>query len=438
MNEANDRSPTPARLQALAFIEKYQLRALQVPVHLTPWDGVRDHQDLKARLQGVPWKLSYGRAPDPSIDEFDRALDARRTAMPTRFEDPACYAILSRLSHGIEQVVHDGQLALPTKPILATAPINDVNAKVAWFPKGAIPPDEYAIVFDRSLVPLFHQMAGLFVSCLPTTGTTFVMDYRRASELLPKLDAGVEMHFLNIFTVFVRETLLRVDASGEAELMISGKMAGLQPIVLDEMRTYLRQLIVDAMESFIVAHEYAHILSSHFDPSEGPWSDDWPYAHRYQIHLHAQEHEADVLGSRISSRFMSNQCGHLSGHDALLIAGGDMALTCLDLIGRVTGIVKTGTQPKRVLPNPYTGDGYDQLSRSHPPCFLRRQFLRSKTEQAYGEVGMTRAGIEAALSLGRLFEYFAEMLMSRVEGGFRFYYEMYRRITVLSFLGGRQ
>lgn len=198
----------------------------------------------KAPFIKKPEKLENLRA---GLIEFMKS-ELENIELPTKYEDPITYILISKLAKRIEESADDLSIAIPYRPIIGTLPTGRVNAMAIAVPSS----DEFIIVFESGLFYFALLLSKALTMSIPFKGTqekklTFSYDI---AEVTKKIDANPEI--LNRFIQVLFAYLLE------------GRPSAAPPYILEEPYMNLAEILIDSMELFVMGHEYEHIINNHF------------------------------------------------------------------------------------------------------------------------------------------------------------------------------
>jgi hypothetical protein len=301
-----------------------------------------------------------------------RYLRELRESLPTQYEDPRAFSILQHRAAQVEAAITSMSLDLPVRPLLGTALARDVNARV--FPvfgsDGQL--NECLIVFNRIVVPFVYEMSGLLARVIPHGAQSLDFDGNAETPLDDAL--------VTVFAECVSFVLLGVEmglgTDGLADYVVvdGGKMPHVET---DSAQQALRYVLTSGIELFLVAHEYAHLGDGHLTRPPS-YDSSWNVKYKDTIARYCNEFDADYLGMRLMARAMETERipSRFGNWMAFRFVGADIFLRCLDVLERAHAYALSGKEPYRGVPDPYTGDGFDCVSSSHPPAYLRSERLR--------------------------------------------------------------
>lgn len=275
-----------------------------------------------------------------------RMVEARRKALkevPTRYEEPSLYSMITHFGKEIEQALVKTGRSLPVKPLFGTVPTGRVNGFAV-----AIPDTNYrAILLEDGLFGFANLMCKAVAMAFPEKasekeGVSVSTDWNDVSEKL-RTDPGIALRFFDAL----------------ASYLVHGHPHAARPYLASRSVTYISSVLRDSMETFVVAHEYGHIVAGHLGPAVArrmmiadvdvdTISTDW-----------AQEFEADAIGleAMLAVRMQS-------GYDlALSFWGADAFFGCIDVVEKALSVLLYGEERS-------------WQAETHPPTTMRRDMIR--------------------------------------------------------------
>lgn len=267
--------------------------------------------------------------------------------LPTRFEQPDHYHLLTHVSAALQSAM--GDKSLDPAAIVATMPTGDINAKPVTDPFSGIP----VVFFEQGLLQFLLDYSNAVGWALPPLGLKTLLDdealFRTLSNhrsyILPSEAAGLG-GVLNAYVV-----------SG-TPLQNSGSDVPFPPHNQDLVVVLHLQML-----RFIVAHELGHLALEHSGSKR------------------EYEYEADDYGALLSASVSFEE----SGAAAAALWAADASLSCLTLLHKAMAWVAYGPQ-------------FAWISETHPDEISRRQEVRgtigalegvrlpSRTVDAYREL----------------------------------------------------
>jgi hypothetical protein len=327
-------------------------------------------------------------------------------------------------------------LKLPYKPVIGTLPIPTLNARALRVPGTETP----LLVLNNEVFRVPYEVAKATISALGfathtngmASASTDEATIRRRLETAPEAIRDLEFAILRYMHV------------------VNGSPTD-QPIPLDtDLNFVITQLyygLVEAMESYIFAHEFAHIIlghqgaSSYFDAST---PDVGLAAHSWTNELEADAQAFIILDQVLKARSGPNDDSWKSDpFYTFYLSAPAFFLQMMNSLERAAAILRTGTEPSgpsstdvslaqdavsglfsdpRPKPNTRLPDGY--VPSSHPPYSIRLIQARIIENEALalalrestlepGTRGLYRFGEAFSNALSVLDEHVAQRLKAR-------------------------
>ncbi len=282
----------------------------------------------------MPWVTEELRAQLSDLGELD---------LPTRYDSPTQYRILTGLITRIKDAASALGLDTEAFPHYACIPTGCVNASAVVLPTVSRP----FLLFDSELFLYCHLFAKTFAQCLP------VVDQGEMLQLSVETDS-VKKRLENTPELSFRfSDLLSAYA-------VTGSPSRSKQYNPDQDYLQLIDILRGGMELFVVAHEFGHVYSGHLSgllKRFGLRTEDFVSKNP----AHQQEHEADIIGLALTLQAMNN-----SGYDVgLSYVGIELFFVSLDMAARARHIVLGGLNETFV----------DAGSDSHPSNEERRALL---------------------------------------------------------------
>ncbi len=285
----------------------------------------------------------------------------------TRFDDLALLALIHNHADAIEQAAAELGWALPTRPVLGTLPLGQLNGLAIQVPNT----EEYVIAFQRGVIGFINLLTKAVAAALPPSKGTesgrvfFEPDVRKVAEALRRDD----------------EPLRRLAAFVGAYVLVGHPHAA-PPYVLVQPAISCAAILNWSCLLFVAGHEYGHMHAGHL-AVEGKGrrmvggtevdvaASDWN-----------MEYEADFLGMVLATKALSRKVDL-----ALAFAGLDLLFSVMTLVDRAISTLL------------YGAPGVSRRSDTHPPPQLRRQELRDGLNHLPVEPAAIRGAVELSSGL---------------------------------------
>jgi hypothetical protein len=290
---------------------------------------------------------------------------------------------LARLQEHIEATAAariDGLDLGPKRPVvgyLRTGQLNAVSMRVPG------PDGGYLVLFEDEMVRFANELGRVVAWALPRAddspaGRVSLRLSRDAVEQRITADPATAAWFTDLVVTYA----------------VTGSLAGAGGQNLPPGYLNVGGMLSDALEYFVLGHEYAHIILGHLDTAASrqgvlPVAEAEAIAYSWN-----QELDADWLGMVLSI----NAGIEHSDMDVLFgFAGVSLFFDAIELMDRAVALLETGDENARQL-------------GSHPPAALRRRrlydFLPQMVGPGEGNDGRLRAAIEMAEVEKRILELF--------------------------------
>ena len=300
-------------------------------------------------------------------------LARKKIKLPTKYEVLTDYSLI--LSHaeliekaipylgfmdqttGINYSLKDLNMNI-VRPTFGTLPYGDLNAMAYSFDNG-----EYLIIFESELLQFCNLITKIVARSFPYEEKDGKIIYQFTEQtVLSKLESD--------------EVILGRFQDLLINYLITGYATAAKQYYLEGAYLDLHAHLLESMETFIMGHEYSHILLRHIG-SDQPQK-NLTNAEKFKMtYSWPEEYEADGLGlplMLIGLRFIGKQ------NDFISYCGAELFFSAYEIIQRGACILKTGND------NFYLrSDSSDGLLGSHPPPDMRRENLRKLMKNNYGD-----------------------------------------------------
>lgn len=344
------RAPDP---RTLSFLEAVQ-RDLTGGI---PW-AERGFPDL---LSGLP----------AAVGAF--VNDTGRLIRPaTRYENPALHWMLQTLAIRIDEQVattyRGPQVGKP--PVFGLMQTSRVNARAVYLPESG----EYIILVAEELFTFLSLMAEAVALALPVERTLV-----KGKELLAVswAAAAIQRRIAGNSDALVRT------ADVVLAYVVAGRASAAKPYSIAEPHARVAEILRDASELFVVAHEYAHVMEGHLRRG-----------------LPASGHLAPTLLSLTDEALADGRAVLLAGH-ALERAGNgiywgflgaELFLYANEILLKAIGILRTGNARGLTKDESYQHASFD----------TRRRAVGTVLRDQVAKVARRANSAEAATSVNEL------------------------------------
>lgn len=341
--------PIVAEMSPQEYLQHLQLSAVLERGWFVRLES-EEARDAAHRFIGTLREHGSPLVPQDASAQVDSMIDKAYGRPRPPFEQPLLAAMLEDFARQIVAAATQFDLTLRQEVVVGTLHTGRVNAVAIKVPSGG------------EIVAVNHG--------------TFIFIYLAAkavSSFLPlKPDGGFSTAKEDL------EHTLRTNREGHARFadalvsyLIEGDPSAAQPYVQPEKQSRLAYLLSHTAEIFVLAHEFAHVFHGHLVVQSNlvslPGGREDALVQYEEIRRSWQEElEADHLGAMLTLQGQLNQGLDL----ALSYAGIDFVLTCFHIVEEALG---------------------GEVSETHPPALLRRELLRRRLREDYGEAGAAAA-----------------------------------------------
>ncbi|MBS1721920.1 MAG: hypothetical protein JSS66_02815 [Armatimonadetes bacterium] len=261
------------------------------------------------------------------------------------FQNPMLMQLMQSLTGEIEAVLGRRDIQCEPKPVFGTLPTGRVNGMAMGVPNTS----QAIVLIEDGLFGFANLLAKAVSKAFPLKqsdgeGVHFSTD---PTDLARQVETNPE-----IFERFIDVLLAYV---------IVGHPHAAKPYLPERNYSLLSDGVRDAMELFIVGHEYAHFILGHLESNTddgGQFGDVGPEERELLLNWQA-EFMADARGLE----FMLDAMLHRGYDLALSYWGADYFFSCISIVERAVSIIRTGEVSTMV-------------SSTHPPSEMRRESLR--------------------------------------------------------------
>lgn len=290
-----------------------------------------------------------------TADEIRNEIDKLSQELPPS-EDPVAYLHLTSIANYIRVGAEYGGVTLPST-LLATLPLGAVNAATVPVPAS----NERVIFVDSGLVIFVEIMSTALARLLP-------VERNDAGQLLINFGSAQADEAVEQTEIDSRARKAVVEAVLEYAIRphpVNLTKLALRGLTIFDDRRRVALGFHEIMLSFVLAHEYGHILLKH-----GRYMDEHSSMTAGEALLHnwRMEGDADVYGFGLAMSAMV----HTGGHSVQLACmGGELLFSCLDLVYRAVSTLRYG-------------DENHTFTFTHPDPATRRVNLRETLKEFVG------------------------------------------------------
>ncbi|WP_298462592.1 hypothetical protein [uncultured Cellulomonas sp.] len=362
-------------IEPYAFLEALQRSVYEslgrAPVVASP-DALRSIAEATTRSMN----------PQASAEEVAQAVErmverARQDAarVPTPYEDPGWYGILSGFAESIERSVEQMGMSLPRRPAFGSLPTGQVNAMTIAVPGGS----DHLIVFDHQMFLFALLLSKAVARAFPVdSGPGGIRISMSQDDIRARVDSepSVLERFADVVHAYA----------------VWGQPGQARQYHAEPLYVNIADSIRVSMEAFALGHEYGHVIAGHLR-SAGRVARMLPNEQVQEVDYDwQQEYEADHLGVALSMTAL-----HRDRRYDLTQSfwGADLFFSAMDIMDRAVSLLRYGDENAQTL-------------GSHPPSTARRGVLR----------GVLRTLVdgppaEQAISAAQTLEFVAELLWER-------------------------
>jgi hypothetical protein len=360
------------------------LRDLQAQAEKeNPWDTKVDSITL---ADVSKWPLPFPTSDTDAARQYEaivERLTALKNQLPTEHEDPTAYHIFGAvLDRVLSQTIKNG---LPEHIYYGTAEFLTPNSTTISLRADH---EEILIVFNRALIPFCLQISGFIANVL-------VRDANPKHGInLQSLSREPERNEVLILHDILADAIRRVEhfygADGKLDQVGWDRLVIRSPLYLSDAARALREIILEAIEGFVVGHEVGHamLLKS---SNRANYQEQVSKLTKIRD-LYSDEHVCDQLGQRLGLGATHKRFPDLPVAFVYTIGviGGPLFLSALRLAELATHLVRRGEPMKEEVPDL---DDPSPPATSHPGTFLRiHQLIRNIQQQIDPELNPDKLG----------------------------------------------
>jgi hypothetical protein len=305
---------------------------------------------------------------DRSDGEILDLLSKRRLNGRTLDDDPWSQVIASIIERIEENL--EGDQAFFQRILFGSLPTGHVNGLAALVPQT----DYFLILIDDGLFGFANLTCKAIANALP---------------IMPPDDDGKA----NVSTDvdLVREQLRKKPEIKNRMLdflhayVVGGHPHLAKPYLVDKTPQAIAALLLEGLETFVIAHEYGHCIAGHLAADQSRRQALQSSGEIYDVISTSwqQEHEADFIGAMLTIQVMNKR-----GFDlALSYCGIEIFFRCVEIIEKTMSMLVFG-EVRETPP-----------SESHPPSLARCSVLREMLKRQFNE-----EQANAAIHLANCFE----------------------------------
>jgi hypothetical protein len=299
--------------------------------------SVEEQTIATVRLYGDP---SFMAAIEERVSEMTRAFEPSDGDIWSKYERPDRRRRLSELVAGVEAAATKHGFAIPRRPAIGTLPTYDLNASALPGPPG----EGHIIVFESGMFTFSGSLARI-------TAQAVNADDRSGSVQLLRTPAAIAGHLERHAQILFQF----------ADLLFSQAVLGTSSYALvykvPSQSVWFADRLIDAVEFFVLAHEYGHIILNHAD-----------------VHGSADSHDEEFAADEVALRI----CLTAWEGELWAYAGAALFLCGLDAVETSVATFLQGV-PHR------------DPSSTHPPPLARLAALAKTTQRSSDPHAFERA-----------------------------------------------
>jgi hypothetical protein len=324
------------------------------------------------------------------------AATIRKLRSPTCYENPVYFFIMTHFAQDVELARRELGLGIDAIPKFGSLPSNDINAYT------------YPVRHGRGAVIAINAQLFNF-----------------ASTMTQLAAAGVDptfRHDLDSDASIITNTLLNISYSDRNQALFVRSVLGLllgKPIVkppMDPSRDGLIAFFVGAIERFVFAHEYGHLINrDSLRPVLRPTGATGNQEHEVLARTWEEEFDADATGVQLMMQLLRGSAADnpdTAKYDVYALMAPLFFFECMEILERAQFMIEHKTMPP-ALTEEYkaniracanTSDKEPkcavEVQGSHPPAWLRRERLEATINDRLAHVA-NRTMAEVAKQKGK-------------------------------------
>lgn len=337
------------RRKATTWMEDLQRTAYaNLGINPTIWNtGSQEHSETLQSITAI-----FGVDHDKTMSEYRSTMTEASRTVPTSFQELTWHAFITMKSLPIESRLAARDRKLPVRPLFGTIPTGRVNGFAA-----RIPQTNYcAIILEDGLFGFVNLMSKAIVLALPFPETT--------SDREGGFTVSVDLDLIANRLRSVDEIRDRF-IDGLGAYLVGGHPSWAKPYLPARAVLQVAGFLRDAMETFVLAHEYGHIVAGHLSRA----SEGRAIVANVDMEMiktnWQQEFEADAIGLDTMLAVQMSMGLDL----ALSFWGSDAFFGLIDVIEKAVSVL-------------WYGEERPLFVDTHPPTDQRRKMLRQLLAQS--------------------------------------------------------
>jgi len=273
--------------------------------------------------------------------------------LPTNFENAIHYGIILEFQDEIETTLKSKNQSLDKIPIIGTFTTKHLNAEAIMVPNS----DEFLIVFHWQMFNFCLLASKILGAITDVVKFEKRLNNKNIENLVSSNSKLAERFFQLIYSIVIDgivenapQYYLEDDGYSNSAQIISSKFG-------------------QNMEMFVLCHEYGHLHHNHHKKEKKKVRKNNVKDYEYIKLRWDFEYEADLYGVKIALETLNKRNSLTNQFNYSSI---DSFFTLLSIVEKCTYLVKHGTDEKIFS------------SSDHPPSLKRRDYLRNKLKEDFG------------------------------------------------------
>jgi len=380
-----------------------EFEMIQVDAYLSNKDfRIFLESDLRNRVKQSVFKELRDRAFAQTgviivTQEFERYFEAEVASLkvPTCYENPFFYLMMDQYARDVETARQELGLSLAVRPRFGSLPSNDINAYTYPLSGGRA----HVIAINSQLFNFIYQMTALSVH-----GVDPALNKRQLSQ-----------------AEVITNGLIGIAYNPQAQKSFVASIVGLllgKPIARGPVSHLEEPLVIffaAAMERFVFAHEYGHLIRTHRSPKTSrPTGATGSFEYDVLKWSWRQEFEADSVGLKLVIQILLRSAQDnpsLTAYYIYALKAPLFFFECEELLDQARYMQETGKMPppltdkdKSFVRNCANGTilkadrkrCVNDILNNHPPAWLREERLQRPINDALARLPGNEATAEAA------------------------------------------
>lgn len=304
--------------------------------------------------------------------QIRRGLIEKLQVLPrSRYEDIYAYTMLQSLDSDIRAIIEKSSIPLKSAPLFGTLPTRRVNARTFKPPNS----ERIVVAFEDQVFNFANLYSKAIVQALPVV----------KSESSGRVLFSVDVEVIRKHLLESRAAQLRFNELIVANI-VAGRPGAAPQYFLPEPHSSLAGILRDAMELFVLGHEYGHVIGDHLGRSKKLVASLGEAQVDELLHSWKDELEADWIGFQLCFAAMRER----NIDDALTYSAIALFMRGMELVEASLSVMRTGREGGN--------EANEQEGSSHPPWVVRRQFAANSARKLLGDSATSAEGLENAMA----------------------------------------